>query len=257
VKRSFHIQFLIVIIGLLHLSGFGQTPKKFNLLTDDLSMMLPPLETLIDSALKKNPFVKFRERQISVNKNKLKDQRSLWMKNFGVQTDVRYGTFDNFSTNTAEGQNPALLATRSVQLNYGAGAYMKFPIFDIVNRKNQINMAKSEVGQAEDMAKEQRNELRQQVIKQYNDLILKQKLVKIRSKYLETSRINMEMIEKEFQNGVITLSEYSRISEIYTTGESNFEIVKTDFITAFMLLEESIGFKLNLNIAIKPANENN
>ena len=256
-KRSFYIQFLFVILGFINLSGFGQTPKKFNLLTDDLSTMLPPLETLIESALKNNPFVKFRELQINVNKNKLQDQRSLWLKNFGVQTDIRYGTFDNFSTNTAEGQNPALLATRSVQLNYGAGAYMKFPIFDIVNRKNLINMAKSEVGQAEEMAEQQRNELRQKVIQQYNDLLLKQKLVKIKSKYLETSRINMEMVEKEFQNGVITLSEYSRISEIVTTGESNFEIVKTDFITAFMLLEESIGYKLNLNITIQASNDNN
>ena len=213
---------------------------------DNIESMLPPLETIIDSAISKNPYVKFRDLQVDVNGYKLKDDRTQWLRNLGVQADVRYGTFDNFSTNTAAGQNPSLLSTRSSQFNYGAGAYIKFPIYDAVNRKNQIRLAKAEIEQAQNFSQVQRNELRQLVIKQYNELIVKQRILKIRSKYAETSRINIEMVEKEFMNGIVTVTEYSRISEIFSRAQADYENSKMDFRTAYMILEEIAGIKFNL-----------
>jgi outer membrane protein TolC len=193
--------------------------------------------------------------QIDVNKTKLHTQQSVWAKNMGLQSDIRYGTFDNFSTNTSEGQSPSVLATRNSQTNYGIGAYIKFPLYDLIDRKNLIHMAKAEVEQAVSMAEAQRNELRQTVIKQYNDLILKQRLLKIRSKYFITSKINMEMVEKEFHNGVISVSEYARISEIFATAEANYEAARVDFNTAFQIMEEIVGYKFNLTETKKNTNE--
>jgi len=255
VKHSFKIILQIFILLIIPFSGFAQKAKNFDLMKDNIESMIPPLETLIDSAISNNPYVKYRDLQISVNKNKLQADRSEWTRNLGVQIDSRYGTFDNFSTNTSEGQNPSLLATRSNQLNYGAGAYIKFPIYDIVNRKNQINLSKSEVQQAVNMAEVQRNELRQLVIRQYNDLILRQKLLRSKSKYIETVKINMEMADKEFQNGVIPVGEYSRISEIVSRAEVDFETAKTDYNTAYMILEELVGYKFNLNNTVNIINE--
>lgn len=252
--------FLISIFGLILffcLNSAAQNNKEANFLDDNIESKLPTLGTLIDSALARNPYVKFRDLQIIVNKYKLKSDQAVWLRNIGVQTDVRYGTFDNFSTNTAEGQNPSLFATRSNQLNYGVGAYIKLPLFDIVNRKYQTSIASAEVGQADKMAEFQRDEVRQLVIRQYNDVILKQRLLKIKSKYYATSKINMEMVEKEFQTGVISIGEYSRISEIVTRTESDFENARIDFVTSYMILEEIVGIKFNLTQSLNPANEGN
>jgi outer membrane protein TolC len=174
-----------------------------------------------------------------------------------VQADIRYGTFDNFSTNTSEGQSPAVLATRSSQTNYGVGAYIKFPLQDLVNRKNQVRMAQSELDQAHSMAEAQRDEVTQLVIKQYNDVLLKQRLLKIRSKNLSTARVNMEMVEKEFQNGVVSVTEYARISDIVARNESDFETARTDYVTAYMILEEIIGFRLGAPTSTNNTDENN
>jgi len=233
----------------------AQPSGGLDVLKDDIVSLLPPLATLIDSAIKNNFNVKFRDLQIDVNKTKLHTQQSVWAKNMGLQSDIRYGTFDNFSTNTAEGQNPSVLATRNSQTNYGVGAYIKFPLYDLIDRKNLINMAKAEVDQAVSMAEAQRNELRQTVIKQYNDLILKQRLLKIRSKYFITSKINMEMVEKEFHNGVISVTEYARLSEISATAEANYESARVDFNTAFQIMEEIVGYKFNLTETKKNTNE--
>jgi outer membrane protein TolC len=240
----------IIIAGILFfefsLKTIAQENDQFDFFNDDISTMLVPLGVMIDSALVHDPYVRFRDLQLVVNQCKLKAEQSQWMRNVGFQSDVRYGTFDNFSTNTSEGQTPSVISTRTDQTNYGIGAYIKFPVFDLVSRKNQITLAKTELEQAESMARVQRKEVRELVIKQYHDLILKQRLLKIRSKYMEAARINFMMVEKEFQNGVVDITEYARISEIKTRAESDFEKARTEFITTYLILEEIVGFKFNL-----------
>lgn len=223
-----------------------KTRAEQPVLWDTLS--IPPLSMMIDSALVHNAMLSYFEQAILVKRIGLDIDRKTWTKNFGIQADVRYGTFDNFSTNTAEGQNPSLIATKTNQTNYGVGAYLKLPLSDFVTRKNQLQLTKAEVEQAKSMAEVQRDQIRQLVIKQYNDLIMKQTLLKIKAKNLETSRINMVMAEKEFQNGIIPLGTYSSISQTAGNTEINFEEAKVDFKTAYMLLEELVGFKFNLKI---------
>ena len=245
---KYGLQILIFILTILTnlYSVLAQGIKEINILNDDIASVLPPLEILIDSAIANNPNVKFRDLQININKFKLEADRNLWTRNLGIQADGRYGTFNNFSTNTSEGQTPSNYSTLSSQFNYGIGAYIKLPIYDFVNRKNQINLATAEVEQAVNFAEFQRNELRQSVIKQYNELIIKHRLLKIKSKYAETSKINMQMVEQEFTNGIISVSEYARISEIFTRTEIDLENSRMEFLTAYMILEEITGIRFNL-----------
>ena len=246
VKHRYHLLYLILCLLIIHYSGSAQESKTINLLNDNIESILPPLEVIIDSALAHNPSVRFRDLQTDVNMHKLTADRRIWTKNIGFQTDVRYGTFDNFSTNTAEGQTPSVRSTQNSQMNYGAGAFLKFPIYDFVNRKNQINLDKAEIEQAKSMAEFQRNEIRQLVIKQYNDLIIKQKVLKIKIKYAETSKINMQMVEKEFLNGVISVSEYARQSEAASRTEIEAETSRMDFLTSYMIMEEIVGIKFKI-----------
>ena len=151
-----------------------------------------------------------------------------------------------FASNVVEGQNPALTSTRNTQTNYGVGAYIRIPFYDFLSRKSQITSAKAEIAQAQSYSLVQRNELRQLVIKQYNEVIVKHRLLKIKSRYAETARINLAMAEKQFLNGVITVAEYSSTTEIVSRSETDFESSKMEFRTAFMILEEIVGIKFNL-----------
>jgi hypothetical protein len=63
------------------------------------------------------------------------------------------------------------------------------------------------------MAQFQEDEIRQTVIKLYQELILKQNILKIKSKSLSDGKINMQMVEK-FRNGIVPVSEYVRITSI-------------------------------------------
>ena len=248
------LQFLLltfISLFIFQLPGIAQQVKGFDIFKDDIEDMIPPLQTIIDTAISRNPFVKLRDIQVDMNSYKLKAFKRDWTRNLGVQTDILYGTFNNVSANSSQGQNTSLLSTRSIQLNYGAGGFIRLPLYDLINRRNQNRLAKADIDQAQSYAMEQRTELRQIVIKQYNELIIKHRLLKIRSKYIETARIHMEMAEKQFLNGVINVAEFTSVTEIVARGEAEFETSKMEFRTSFMLLEEISGMKFNLANKLK------
>ena len=245
-KRSSQL-FRVLLVAILcgHQVVHSQDSLHVSLLTIDVARSLPPLELLIDSALKNDPKIQFRDLQLIVNNSKLKASKLEWTRNMGLQSDIRYGTFDNFSTNTSEGQTVNLLATRSNQTNYGVGLYLKFPIDDIVGRKHELNLARAELSQAEQMAEAQRQEVRQLIIKQYNEVLLNQRLLVIRSNYYQSALISREMAEQKFRNGVGDLTEYTRISEISTRAEADYEISRSEFISSYLILEDIAGFRFS------------
>ncbi len=235
-------------------SGFAQTVRHFNMLTDDISTMIPTLTVLIDSAVAHNPTLKSSDLQVIIKKYALKSDKNIWTKNLNLQADLRYGNYTNYSTSALD--NIAVATTRS-ELRYGVGGSVKFVVYDFLDRKNQIRMAKTEIDLANSIFEEKKSELRKIVILQYNDLILKQRLVKLSSKNLETAKINMQLVEKEFLNGVIPLTEYSRISISVSDAEVSFENARMDFLTAYMILEEIVGMKFNLVNTIPDTHERN
>jgi hypothetical protein len=57
----------------------------------------------------------------------------------------------------------------------------------------------------------------------------------------------MQMVEKEFRNGLVPISEYVRMNNMTTTLEEAYETALSDFITTKKLLEEMAGFVFDLN----------
>lgn len=207
---------------------------------------LPPLQVVIDSVLSRNGMIKFRNNHIGVMESTLASEKMYWTKNVGIQAESKYGNINNFAT-SANSTGSSDLLTTSTQFNYSAGVYLKLPIFDVINRKQQLRLAKLELDEAKSMAQFQKDEVRQTVIKMYQDLILKQKILKIKSKILGDGRVNMDMVEKEFRNGVVEISEYVRITGMTTTMEIDYEAAKSDFITSKQLLEDMAGFVFKIN----------
>ncbi len=204
-------------------------------------ILLPPLEDLIEAAIKHNPTIEFRRLGVERRESLVKSERNYWTRNFGFQTDAEYGNLYNNSFSVEE-NTPNLLSTSTTQFNYAVGLYLKFPVFDIINRKQQIKQAQLEVDEAISMEESMKNEIRQLVIKQYQAIILKQKLLSIKSQNMGNARVNMEMVEKEFRNGVITILEYARISDITSKIEVEYETAKSDYFLAKKLLENTVGF---------------
>lgn len=226
-------------------SANAQDSKEIDSSEDSYDLLIPKLSVVIDSVLKRSAMLSFRKHHIGVKESTLKSEQIYWSRNLGIQADTRYGNLSNFATSEDGLSNTSALTT-SKQLNYSVGFYLKFPLFDVLNRKKQIKLARLEVNEAKNMAEFQEEELRQTTIRLYQDLILKQKLLKIRSRRLGDGRVNMQMVEKEFRNGVVPLSEYVRINGMTTNMEADYEKAMSEFITAKQLLEDMSGIIFGL-----------
>lgn len=235
-KHLFHISCCILLLS----TGtvFAQTETAVT--DEEDALVLPPLAVLIDSAVKRNGMVNYRIWETKIKEAAKVSSQNFWYRNLGVQADTRFGTYDNFLTNN-NGTTSSLVASRSQQFNYGVGAFIKIPLGDIIDRKNQIKKADSEIEQAKSAVTSQEELIRQNVIKQYNELLLRQRLLKIRAETYSNARVNMDMVEKEFRNGLIPVLEYTRVSEIVSRSAIDFETAKTEYITAKMLLEDMTG----------------
>ncbi len=242
--KNYISTFFILIFSI---TAFSQE-TIYEMQETEIASFLPPLQILIDSAVINNPEIKYSDLAIKANEYKLQSEKTFWMRNLGVQSDVRYGTFNNFSTNTSEGQSPSIIATSKTEANYGVGLYVKFPLYDIINRKNQVGLAQMEIQQAQAKAESQRVQIRQIVISHYNDVVMKHNLFLNKSKNIETERINLNMVEEEFKNGVTPVVEYARIYQIVSMAEDDLQRSKMEYINAVMILEEITGYHFSKSV---------
>lgn len=245
--KQIHKILILCSLGLIFTSGFAQQKfVAFDPLKDDINQKLPPLATLLDSAMINNPTVKSNKYQVAINKGNLITTQKRWLQNFGIQANYGWGTFDYIYNNTLGTTNPQSYTISQSTSQYGFGAFLRIPFYDFFDRRNLIRINKDQVQQAQSLVDAQLLVVREDVIRQYNELVAKQKILRIQTRYLETARINMQMAEKQFVNGSITVDNYSRVTEFGSSTEQAYETAKSDFITAYMILEEMTGMKFNL-----------
>jgi outer membrane protein TolC len=238
-------------------SGNAQQKGTFNLLTDDITQRLPPMSILLDSAYAHDPGLRFTQLQYIIDKGNLHTNQAQWTQDLGLQANVGYGTFDYLYNNNIGGTTQQTTTLKQNETQYGVGGFFRLPLYDLVNRRNQVKIAKAVMQQAETLSETRRNEIRELVIKQYNDMVVKQHVLKIKSRYLETSRINTQMAEKGFVKGTISVDDYSRVSEIGSRTETDFETAKMDFINSYMIMEVITGTNFNIINEIPQNNEGN
>ena len=236
---------LILILVFMSISvANGQDLEDNDHLLEPYRLLIPKLEILIDSAWANHGMLMYRQNEINVKEANLKMKKRNWTRNFGIQGDSRYGTFANFSENISSAGGAINLATNTTQLNFGVGVYLKFPVFDIYNRKSDIKQAQAELSQAENLVKFQKDEIKETVIRYYEDLILKQELMLIRARNLSDAQVNLAMAKKEYTNGNLVLYEYIRISDITAGIMTEYQKAKSALMVSKKLLENLTGVEI-------------
>jgi outer membrane protein TolC len=243
-KKYIHIFFLIISVCISNTIYCQKVEpeKSVNFILKDISEIIPPLAVLIDSAYENSAIVKSREADMSYKKTSIKSTSKLWLKNIGLETYYNYGTADYYSINNTSG-NQALNTSVQTTNRYSVGAYIRLPLYDLLDRKNLINADKYRYEQAYYEKENEKFFLRKQVILQYNDVILKQKLFRITNESLIESKLQAEMAEKEFAQGEINLTELARLKDMSAKSMMQYEQSKFDFINAYLMLQELSGIK--------------
>lgn len=118
----------------------------FNPLTDDITNKIPPLEILIDSAIANDPNVKTELLQLAIDRYQISSSKRNWTKSLGVQGMLDWGTWYYDDKDELSNLNRFYLTT-SMRTVYEAGVFIKMPINDFYDRRNQINISKKRLEQ--------------------------------------------------------------------------------------------------------------
>lgn len=245
----------ISIFGLL-LIAFNSNAQMidssiyFNPIKDDIAKKIPPLEALIDSAVANSPWVKWEELKAARVTYDIKTERRKWTEHFGIEGIFNYGNYF-YNDRDELTRLDQFYLTESRRMNYGGGFYIRFPFYYIIDRKNNINKKKKELEVAMIQRDVRVREIREEVIRTYNELMQQQLMLKISNDYQQTSDMMMQNAEIMFLNGEIPPEEYNRQKDYQTRGAMSYAETLGRFNIAFTLLEELVGFKFNLINVLK------
>lgn len=218
----------------------------FDPLVDNIQDKLPPLEVLIDSAVKNAPTIRMEEAEISISRFMLKEYRRAWTSNMGVSSNFKWGNRYQYTTSETLGGVPSEFLSTGNQTFFDIGVYLKLPLFVVLNQKNSINQGKREIEKHIIRREEMVKEITQEVIFTYQYLLLHQDLLKIKNEAQVTSKLQVKMAEKEFLNGKISIAELARLTQNHSTNVYNFKKDRALFYRQYLILEQLVGMKFNL-----------
>ncbi len=215
-----------------------------SLASNDITERLPPLDTLLQAAEQYSPLLKEQDANLVLAKLEEQSQRRDWMRHLGVNLGWSYGQFDALTVNPDAPVGVA--TTTSSQNRYTVGAFFKMPLFTPINRSNAIQATKIEQEQVRYRRQFQAIELRKLVIAQYQAVVQAHRLMLISNNRLQTISLQAKRTEREFTDGLITVGDYTRVQDMLINALEALETRKIEFVTAYLLLEETTGVKLNL-----------
>lgn len=240
----------IAIILLLPLFVSAQEADNsrivFNPLVDNIQDKMPPLEVLIDSAVKNAPLIRMEEAEISLSKYKLKEYKRAWTKYLGFSSNVAYGSRYSYSESQSAGGLPSEFLANRNETFFNVGVYLKMPLFDLINQNNSVNQGKRTIEANMIRREEMIRETKQEVIFTYQNLLLHQDLLKVKNEAQITSSLQVKMAEKEFLNGKITIAELARLTQTHSSNLYNYKQDRMLFYRQYLLLEQLVGMKFNL-----------
>ena len=187
-----------------------------------------------------------RLKALSIEKSISQEDIKLAKKNIlgAVSINGNYGYGNLAGGGVTDPGNSSLFRT-SPSIRYFAGIGVGLPLDRAVSRgallkKQELNYQRAEMEQ-----QEQQNQLRQQIIQLYQNVLLTKKLLALQQQAYVTVHTNYQLMEKQFRQGQLSLPELSAASSQLTQAAIAQESARSQFDTAFMLLEEIAGAKIS------------
>ena len=229
---------------LLSYGGYAQVREAKNVdsvqldESKDLQAQLIPLDSIIDIALKNSPAVKFQQDLVDAGKYQVRFIQEIWTND--IAPFFNY-TASNQNLISADSQSPGGLSTSNLTNGYRAGVQITVPLYEFIGRKARVNLYKSQYQSAVDKKDQVKQEMTQVLIQQYYSLIFYRNEVSIRSEAKQSTINQYQAAEQEFKDGIINITELSRLKTIEVNARADYEEAKRQFATLYFQFQNMIG----------------
>ncbi len=240
------ILLFIFLRPMILFSQGADSSVTYNPLLDDITLRIPPLQDLIDSALVHSPLLKIADADIAISKYEIVSTRRQWMSNFYLDGSIGKDYYNGLTTNEVYNTTPNQILTDQDNNRLSAGVSVRLPMNAFWDMNNQVKTATKKLERAKSVKANQELELRKEIITRYNKLIVNQRVLKSANENVSFLMLQKDLVEKEFLNGQTTVYQVASVSEMYRKAVTDFEDARFEFYNAYMILEEIVGTKFNV-----------
>jgi len=207
----------------------------------DLQQQLLPLDNIIDIAIAHSASVKFQSDLIDAAKSQLNFSKLVWTNN--IMGFVNYSS-GNQSIVSSDNQNAGNLSSSNITNGYRLGIQINLPLYELVGRKSRVNLYKYQYNSTIAKRDEAIEALKRNVIQIYYSLLYYNNLLNIRSEAKQSAISQLSVAQKQFKDGIIDISELSRIKTFEVNARADYEEAKREFSISYFQIESLIGVSI-------------
>ncbi|MCP4438418.1 MAG: TolC family protein [Aureispira sp.] len=202
---------------------------------------LPPLQTLVDTALQNSIMLKAKDQLVKVKYNELAKIKNDWLDIFAIQGGVAYG---NGSIAATQSGFPEVALSNNSTFRFNIGLSMSMSPTYWVKRKNETNIRKAHLQYEKYMRQESNKLIEQAVINAYLALEFYREAFLVGNAGYESNYATVLLAEKKFLESDIDIAMYNDIQLKHTKLALEIEGYKRNLKKAFYNLELAIGTQL-------------
>lgn len=208
----------------------------------DIAVQLIPFEEMYKIALANSPAIRIEGALATAQ------QASLQLAKFQILQNV--GGYANYSTGNQAILSTGPTSTGNDQLGqisngYRAGVNFGISVYDLFGRPQQLRLAKANVEALKERRRTAEIQLKRELFNLYQDLILSQRVLKIRIRDAQISLAAYQVAEIEWQTGKIPPETHAANSNHQAEITASVEQAKTQFIKDIYALELAVGVPIH------------
>jgi outer membrane protein TolC len=211
-------------------------------LTKELKDQLIPLDSLIKIAIINNPGIKAQDALIEAGQEGVKLGRREWQNGVFLSFNQSLGNQSLFYNANNE---PVGTQSQSQSTGYRLALNVNIPLYWFSARNSRINISKNELEVRRQTSEKIKLDIASQVVFEYNNMLASHNVLLVSSNAKGTSKMLVDMAEKQFRQGDISIADYSGILAIASKSESDYEIGKGNFYNWYQQLEKLIAIRLD------------
>ncbi|MEO1051204.1 MAG: TolC family protein [Bacteroidota bacterium] len=212
---------------------------------ENVPLELPPVQVLIDSALKYSRKVKISSNGLQAISRGLAIEKNSILKSVSFIAAYDYGTAGSFTVTETATNTDADNTLRTIQsARYTIGASLKVSLGDLLDRNHKLAIANLSIEEAKMALVETEIEVRNLVIGQYHELLLSKKLLDLYASSKESATVNLQVAEQQFLTNEINVTDLTRVTDAFAKTVADFETAKIRYQVAYLTLEGTVGVPL-------------
>jgi outer membrane protein TolC len=243
-----YITLIILLVGIICLSvpvkAQAGDPTEELLLDPkvDIEVLLPSLDSLYEIAKSVNPTLKQEAAAMRANQWNERYTRWIWAQNVSVFYNYSFGSLPFFAYTDPLAPQTGLIQVRE---GYRAGVNIQLSVFDVLGHRGRVNEAKEKILLQKYKRDAEAMELRRKLNSFYADMVGYNRLYKGRNEDYTMQMVACQVAEKEYREGSIHMSEYSRQKNVLADAEAAYHESFRFYYGSLKQFEAILGLPLH------------